>query len=147
MSNVINGNAPAFSAYQSANQTGIAINTWVKLQMNTKEFDTANCYDPTTNYRFTPNVAGYYLVIGEISGASTNNTITLAGIYKNGSLVRYATGVNQPSGGAPIVSNIMYMNGTTDYIELYGFQNSGSSATFYGGQTTAYFQASLVLGQ
>ena len=135
---------PAFSAYQSANQTSIATSTWTKMQMNTEEYDTANCYDSSTNYRFTPNVAGYYLVIGQVSGADTNNTVTLAAIYKNGSLARYATGVNTPSGGSPIISNEMYMNGTTDYIELYGFQNTGSSKTLYGGQTTSFFQAALV---
>ena len=36
----------------------MATNT--KIVFNAKEFDTANAFDSTTNYRFTPQVAGYY---------------------------------------------------------------------------------------
>ena len=45
-------NYPAFCAYLSAFQ-GIANNTYVKAQFNTKVFDTDNAYDNSTNYRFT----------------------------------------------------------------------------------------------
>ena len=39
---------PAFSAYRSTNQS-LSGQTWTKVQFDTKEFDTASCYDNVTN--------------------------------------------------------------------------------------------------
>lgn len=52
-------NGPAFSAYQSSAQT-LSSGTITKIEFQTEEFDTDNCFDNAINYRFTPNVAGYY---------------------------------------------------------------------------------------
>ena len=60
---MVSGNMPAFSAYGNADQV-IANTTYTKVQYNVKSspgFDTNSCYD-TSNYRFTPTVAGYYLI-------------------------------------------------------------------------------------
>src|SRR5210317_1629772 len=57
------GSGPAFSAYQSSAQT-IAGYTFVKMNLQTEEFDTDSCFD-TSLSRFTPTVAGYYQVNGE----------------------------------------------------------------------------------
>ena len=56
------GNGPAFYAYRTATQTGIASATFTKIQLNVELFDTNSNYDNVTNYRFTPTVAGYYQV-------------------------------------------------------------------------------------
>ena len=50
-------NAPAFSAYRLTDQS-VTGSTWTKVQLGTEEFDTANAFDSSTNYRFTPQVAG-----------------------------------------------------------------------------------------
>ena len=50
---------PAFEAFLSSNQT-VTDNTTTKIQFNSEVFDTDNCYDNSTNYRFTPTVAGKY---------------------------------------------------------------------------------------
>jgi hypothetical protein len=60
------GTGPAFSVYSTANQVTATV-TYTKIQLNTENFDTNNNFDSTTNYRFTPTVAGYY----QISGAVT----------------------------------------------------------------------------
>jgi predicted aconitase with swiveling domain len=77
---MVSGNMPAFSAYLSSSQT-VTSGTWTKVAANTKEFDTASCYDNSTNYRFTPNVAGYYQVNGGISSASSATGI-IVNLYK-----------------------------------------------------------------
>lgn len=138
---MVSGNMPAFSAYRNADQTGISANTWTKIQYNAENFDTASCYDPTTNYRFTPNVAGYYQVSvsGALSGAST---YTYFAIYKNGSSV-----VVSPYSGAGGVGGVavglIYCNGTTDYLEGYIFRDGTQNLT---GGTSGYtlFQGVLV---
>ena len=135
---------PAFSAYQSSAQT-ISNSTWTKLQFQTKEWDTANCFDATTNYRFTPNVAGYYQVNMALSyGPGTNSEFTTA-LYKNGSNYKYFWDLTTTwylvNGSVTV-----YLNGTTDYIELYMVQYSGSSKTLTASSQTTYFQATLLRG-
>ena len=148
------GTGPAFSAYMSANQS-ISQNTWTKAQLNTKEFDTANCFDATTNYRFTPNVAGYYQVNFCLWGSSTSTYgLAVAGsIYKNGSFYKRAT-VNLLGGSAgstPLneigtqLSAVIYMNGSTDYLEFYGYEYGYSANGIIEGGQPYLTTASAVL--
>ena len=131
---------PAFSAYMSANQS-LSATTFTKMQCNTEEFDTASCYD-TSLYRFTPNVAGYYQVNGNIETVGAVGS--LVSVYKNGSLSK--RGVNITVGAytyGSVVSTLMYLNGSTDYIELYAY--AASSATLVGNSSqVSFFQACLL---
>ena len=116
----LNVAGPAFSATRTAAQS-ISAATWTKVQFSTEEFDTANCYDPTTNYRFTPNVAGYYFITSTVE----TNASSLSGvaIYKNGSVYRRMWSSNPSVGASSVISTTIYMNGTTDYVESYVYQN------------------------
>jgi len=120
---------PTFSAYQSTQQT-IATATLTKVQLQSKEFDTNSNFDNTTNYRFTPTVAGYYKVSGQVnfSGGFAIQNI-FATIYKNGTEFKRGTRVSCVAGTAVgvVVSALVSFNGSTDYIELYTYQDSGSS--------------------
>lgn len=132
---------PAFSAYQSVSQTGIATSTSTKITFTTEDFDTDADF---ASSRFTPTVAGYYQVNAAVSWASgVNNTNIITAIYKNGSNFRNAYGVNTTAGSGATVSGLVYCNGTTDYIEIYGWQNSGGSLATYA-STSTYFSASMV---
>lgn len=116
------GNGPAFSAYQSSAQTGLTV-AWTKISLQAELFDTNNSFDSTTNYRFQPTVAGYYMLIGNIYFTTTgiNNYIA---IYKNGNGVVYGTAYPTASGASNPYSSVttfVYMNGTTDYVELWGY--------------------------
>ena len=128
--------APAFSAYSNPGTT-VAAATFTKIAFQTKEFDTNTNYDATTNYRFTPTVAGYY----QISAAFTSSNLTTASnnaifIYKNGS--QYRTG-NTVGGGAVYpyytVSSLVYFNGSTDYVEIYCYVSGVSGITTNTGTT------------
>ena len=130
----IAGNGPAFSASRSGSDQSISSATWTKAQWNNELFDTANCYDPTTNYRFTPNVAGYYLfTMTPLVGVSSSFTDVYIQFYINGA------GNNQyayfnPNGNtiSPSLQIIVYMNGTTDYIESY-IRITGTSPLIFAG--------------
>ena len=118
------GTGPAFSATMSANQS-ISSGTATKVILPTEDFDTASCFDNTTNYRFTPNVAGYYQINGIIYIFATTTSSCFAMIYKNGSVYQ-AGGFQSLSASASTnsgsqVSSIVYFNGTTDYVELYAY--------------------------
>jgi microcystin-dependent protein len=138
-------NGPAFSAYLGSNQS-ITTSTFTKVQINTEEFDTNSNYDNATNYRFTPTVAGYYQVNGRFS-SEVNSTLLVATIYKNGVEVKRGmdtrASVNVSTGAT--VNTLIYMNGTTDYIEFYAYI-TGTSPIIESGQKLAWFQASMVRG-
>lgn len=138
------GTGPAFSATTNI-ATSLPTGTFVKVQYNLEDFDTASCYDNTTNYRFTPNVAGYYQVNGAVATNGTSS-VMLVNIYKNGA--RSYTGtqiVNNTAYAQATVSALVYCNGTTDYIEMYGYQASGVTTTVYNLEpgVYCYFQAFL----
>jgi hypothetical protein len=145
---MVSGNMPAFSAYQSAAQT-ISNNTQTKVQCNTEEFDTNSNYDNATNYRFTPTVAGYYQVSGEVCYLINAATSTLCDVslWKNGSRFKQGTTFNNNTGGVerPTVSALIYFNGSTDYVEFYTYQNSGGSTNLNTSSgIDNYFQAVMV---
>jgi len=146
---MVSGNMPTFSAYRSTTNQTVSNATWTKLQAQTEEFDTASAYDNATNYRFTPLVAGYYQVNGELLASGTVTLIRIIpAIYKNGSVAKYGNDVIMPAGGQSVrasVSCLIFMNGSTDYLELYANLN-GSGTLTLDASTGAdnYFQASLV---
>ena len=57
---MVSGNQPAFSAYQGTAQS-VTSGVYTKIAFTVENFDTANAFDSTTTYRFTPLVAGYSL--------------------------------------------------------------------------------------
>lgn len=137
-------NGPAFSAYASGNQT-LSNSTWVKVQCGVKEFDTNSNYDNTTNYRLTPTVAGYYQVSGACNFATNSSGTRFLQIYKNGSSFKQLQNVAANSLNYMNLSGscLIYLNGSTDYVELYVLQNSGGSLDTSGNQAQVYFQAFL----
>ena len=138
--------APAFSAYQSTLQS-VSNGTWTKVQLQTEEFDTNSNFDSTTNYRFTPTVAGYYQVSGSVQTQSAVNTaITRCSIYKNGSSFKNGVQVHESTAKvvSSIVSALIYFNGSTDYVELYVYQDTGGASNTQNVQDSTYFQAAMI---
>jgi hypothetical protein len=138
--NNVAGTGPAFSAYQSSAQT-ISTGVTTKLQFQTKEFDTANCFDNVTNYRFTPNVAGYYQVSGGLQLATSACVLTMY-FHKNGSAYKQFLSTNSANVSGGYGSVLVYLNGTTDYVELYAHLSTGqalNAQSYY-----VYFQGAMV---
>lgn len=118
---MVSGNMPAFSAYGGSSYS-ITSGVDTKVRFNNKRFDTANCFDSTTNYRFTPNVAGYYQVNYIARFGATAPTIAYVMLFKNGSLYIVGNQIMGISGGTNFdlpASELVSMNGTTDYLEVY----------------------------
>jgi hypothetical protein len=132
------GTGPAFSAYRNGNQTSLSNNAFTKIQVNAEIFDTANCFDSTTNYRFTPNVAGYYQINGCVDIGGTNLSYAIPAIYKNGANIASGSfSAVAASEWQGVVSIVVYLNGSTDYIELYAYSSvTVGSATAAGNSAT-----------
>jgi len=123
-SGVLGANTPYFRAYQSGTSQNLGTaGDWTKIQMNTETVDSASAYD-TSNYRFTPLKAGYYFISGAVVTYNTNYTYRWQqiAVYKNGSQYNRSTidYNNSNCYGAGITVNaLVYLNGSTDYVELY----------------------------
>jgi hypothetical protein len=144
------GTGPAFSAYLSTNQN-IASGTQTPLNIASEDFDTNNCFNNTGStvtlngvsvpaYAFGPNVAGYYQVYASVY-PNTSTTFAAASIYKNASV--YKSVQTQASNVGVEVSCIVYLNGTSDYIQFYGYL-TGTSPQVYSSNVYTFFQAALV---
>jgi hypothetical protein len=131
------GTGPAFFVRLGTGQT-ITLATETKIQLNTDEFDTNSNFD-TSTYRFTPTVAGYYQISAGLraTGATTNTSSGII-IYKNGSsyVANYSQATNITQ--YPTISSLIYMNGSTDYIEFYGTVTGSGTASFGTSAAGAY---------
>lgn len=138
---------PAFSAYNNANQT-ISNNTVTKISFQAEVFDTANCFDSTTNYRFTPNVAGYYQLnaTAKMQNPAASGTIVITFIKNTSTYLAEAQSpTNSGYNVAPVLSYLTYLNGSTDYVEAYVTQVTGASQTVVANGTIAtWFNGCLV---
>lgn len=135
---------PVFSAYRSGNQA-IPTTTWTKVQVNAESFDPDSAFDAATNYRFQPSVAGYYQINGAAGFSSTGVVMACgAAIYKNGALA--APPSYAPLAGAAVmaVSAVVYLNGSTDYVELWAHLNSGGTINILGGADATAISGHLV---
>ena len=127
-------NTPVFFAYRSSNQN-INDDAATKIEFNAEFFDGDSTYDASTNYRFTPAVAGKYLLNAGLV-ITPNQTDGINGflhIYKNGStFIRIGSDTTfYPNDGAsgfnPVIS-IIVDSDADDYFEVYGQCNTSDSA-------------------
>ena len=127
------GNAPAFAAKRDSTQ-GIANASWVKLQINTEDYDVGSAYDASTNYRFTvpSGKAGKYFFVGKARLSNVTGYVTLD-LYKNGSLagIQFRSQSYGTSYESAIITAILDLS-ASDYIELYGMQVTGGTANLTG---------------
>ena len=124
---------PTFSAYMANGGSNLSLSagTFTKIKIDTENWDTNSNFD-TSNYRFTPTVAGYYQINGgafiNYGSTAPNNSAIL--IYKNGTAYRQNYLLSNAGNlyGVLTVGSLIYFNGSTDYVELYAFQNSSGDA-------------------
>jgi hypothetical protein len=137
---------PTFSAYLSADQS-FSSSTWTKAAFDIEEFDTNSDYDNATNYRFQPTVAGYYQVNTNVrinySGSASDYTIVH--IWKNGAVYGVDSTIANVTGnwGGRATGAVFYMNGSTDYLEVFVYANHGSPF-LQAVNNTCRFSAALV---
>lgn len=132
---------PAFHVYLSVTQT-ISNDTLTTVQFDTESLDTNSAYDNSTNYRFTPQVAGKYFIYASIANnPSGSNNVQQANVQirKNGSAItkyQFASSTN-PVDEIQLKSQIIVdLNGSTDYIDVQGQQAVSSGTNRFAGDPT-----------
>ena len=135
--------APAFSAYKSSSSQSISSGVFTKITYDVEEFDTNNNFSSS---RFTPTVAGYYQInANTYLQASSGLSRVLTTIYKNGSSYKFGNDNLAVSGteGRGLASALVYLNGSTDYVEIY-ILSSATSPVIQTSIDNTWFQGSLV---
>lgn len=132
-------NGPAFYGYNNTNQAAPTVSTWTKCDLNSELFDTNSNF---ASSRFTPTVAGYYQINATVVYSTAQVSLCTAGIYKNGNV--YQQGPTQASATVYNLSFavLVYLNGSTDYIELYVY--CSNTSTIAGGAASTTLSGSLV---
>jgi len=123
----------------------------VKVQWETVEIDTISGWD-SSNHRYTPSVAGYYLVGGALRG-QFNNILSLMTmiVRKNNTTDAEVDLRNQFqsnsdayfNGSYPIPTGLMQMNGSTDYMEVF-FEGEEDAVFHDTSDIKSHFFAQLV---
>ncbi len=113
------------------------------------DFDPNNWWNASTK-KLTPTIAGYYIVSISVwwnAGSVTNNQWNTQ-IRKNGNtFALYQDQIVTGSGASQGGSKLVYLNGSTDYVDFTVYTGNSSDQTLqYGssnGQGT-YFSAALI---
>lgn len=109
------------------NQAYSASSGQVKIQWEAVEIDTINGWD-SSNHRYTPSVAGYYLVGGALRGQFNNILSLMTMIVRKNNTTNAETDLRNQfqsnsdayfNGSYPIPTGLMQMNGSTDYMEVF----------------------------
>lgn len=129
---------PAFRAFRNTSDQSFSANTWTKIQFNAETFDTDSCFDSTTNYRFTPTKAGYYQInMGATFSGANASTSKYLSIWKNANFyanIFSSAGSGTPGAGAAASgSDLIYCNGTTDYVEGYIYDSDAAARNAVAG--------------
>ena len=117
------------SVWRNATQS-VPNTEWTKILLNTEDYDIDGEFDNSSDYRFQPNVTGYYHVSVSANTASLNaGKIMYVAVHKNGSVWKEEVLVNGTAGvftGITGVACDMYLL-TTDFIELWVYHNHGAN--------------------
>ena len=134
------GTGPTFSANQNA-ATALSAGVTTKVNFQNEQWDTNNNYNTSTS-RFTPTVAGYYQISSTVRADIANNGVLHIYFRKNGVDEYIGNFIATTSSQcATTGSCLIYLNGSTDYVEIAVFSGSAGNTI---GNYQASFQGCLV---
>ncbi len=131
-------NVPAFSVHKNGTAQIVTADTNTLLTWSNESYDTYNNF---ASNRFTPAVAGKYLVVLNVY-CQDSNVQCIPSIFKNGIMIAQTNSYASGIGAVAQTATIVDMNGTTDYLEAYG--HNGSGTTINGNPVLTFFQGSLL---
>jgi len=134
-----NTNAPIFYAYGSS---GISLtnNAFTKITFDTEVVDASGIYD-TSNNRVTFGSTGRFVLAVRLNVSNTGTNAYTVRVYRNGSGWRdvytdyFSNSTDLNVNAYCLINN----ENTTDYYEVYVYQNSGSGKTTGSGMHALFF--------
>ena len=123
------------SARQTTSQTGLVSGAYTPVVFPQEDKDSHNYFDGA-NGKFTPLTAGTYQVKTHAALDNLSDAKTLwVSVRKNGSIYRWlglvSAGVTYTLGVGGAID--VYLNGSSDYLEIVIWHNNGSNRDTYPG--------------
>lgn len=151
LGSAFNNVQPVFHGYQTVTQN-FTNNLAAPMNLDSELFDELNGHSTVSNTnRYTPPIPGIYIALSTVAFNNAFAGPCSLSIRKNGAAVAGTPisafhAVNQAAVANAFMSWAIYdMNGSTDYIDSWPYQNSGATqATLLGGWTTALMVFRLV---
>jgi Chaperone of endosialidase len=129
---------PSFHVHK--NNVNQAMSSVTKLTWSTEEFDTNNNF---ASDKFTPTVAGKYVLTATVSFQLAATNYFALYLYKNGVGIKTVSNVLGGSNpGSVTLTAVVDANGTTDYFEVYAYNSANAAAE--GNTSLTYFSGSMM---
>lgn len=125
-------NPPLFVGTQSSAQS-IPTGSWNSLAFNSNVIDTYSGHSTTVNNsRYVGQQPGYYAVGGCTAFAANATSFRAVSVALNGTIVKGSVSwwvTADPGDGIaiPVPVTVVFLNGSTDYVELKTAQSSGGA--------------------
>lgn len=127
---------PLFIGTRSTNQS-ISNSSSTAITIDTEEIDSDSTHSTASNTsRVVPKTPGYYDIFGWASFASNATGFRQLEAKFNGTTTLDVDNKTSVGSGNATHCNVVtkaYFNGTTDYVELYAFQTSGTALNVAAG--------------
>jgi len=140
-------NTPTFHAYLSSAQS-ISNTTQTLVTFDTEAFDSAGAYD-TSTYKFTPQVAGKYVVYAQMTPNSGDDYDTFElQMYKNAVTTAGTQALCRGRNEAhetKYINRIVEFNGSSDFVYVYVYQDSSASRNIRGTKYDTFFGAYKII--
>jgi hypothetical protein len=120
-----------FSVFMATNYGIIPTSAWTLVRLWTEILDAAGVFEPTTNGRFQPTVAGWYQINAGVTLTGAAGGVSDAAIWKNGSPHRrigtLALSVTNVVTATHSGSSAVYLNGAADYVDIRVYTEQASA--------------------
>ncbi|MEK6532105.1 MAG: hypothetical protein AABZ23_06415 [Deltaproteobacteria bacterium] len=135
---------PSFHVHNNAVDLTLITGAGTVLTWSTAEFDTHTGFSST---KYTPSVAGKYLLSAAVTIKTPQSTLISVSIRKNGTVYKSCrfdgTGTTNKTLNVTCVASA---NGTTDYFDVSVYQESGSSKSTDGTASETYYSGCRIDG-
>jgi hypothetical protein len=121
----------------------VSSSTWTKVTFNAEEIDTDGWF---ASSRYTPQQAGYYYVRAQAYFLGLQNQVAYIAVWRNGAeYARTSTeSVKNSVTDLALSGNcLVHCNGSTDYFEIYVWQNGGTQNISNSGRAFTYIEIML----
>ena len=142
-------NRPMFHVnFGNTSSPSVGHDTGTKMTFDSEDIDTDNAYDNSSNYRFTPQVAGNYFFYAQVgSGRNSDdyNKYCNCEIKKNGTTV-LTSNENNSYYNTAATRGLINMNGSSDYVECFFYHTFGTTIAVDASNLYSYFGGHRVVG-
>lgn len=150
-SGIVIPNSVGFQVIATDTDQSYTASDYAKVTWETVEFDTISGWD-STNHRYKPSVAGWYLFGGGVRGNFSSIVALMAfNIAKNGSTNTHTALMSQlqhsgdtyTNGEYHLPTGMLHLNGSTDYAEVF-FQSEENCTLHDSASRKSFFWGKLV---